>query len=120
MRSWFYLGFLLGAMSIVPPTAHAGKLKIPVAATEALKLVKTDRTAAIGKLTTELLDARGADRTWLLIHLAEQERLSGQHDVAHTHFREALGSKKAQQGQDAIQLGMSLLDATTDAAGGGE
>lgn len=108
MRASLAAPLLLCLLSTATATAAKG---LPEPVTAALELARTDRSRAIAQLDRALTEVRGADRTWVLLHLAEQHRLAGHSDQARQRFVDTLGEPKSGTAHEAARLGLTLLDA---------
>jgi ABC-type branched-subunit amino acid transport system substrate-binding protein len=103
---------VVGLLVCLSLPASAGKRGAePETIRQAIAAIDSDRSASIHALTTALQKAKSTDRTWILVHLAEQLRLDGSVDQSRQRFIEARASKKAMHAHEAAQLGLALLDA---------
>lgn len=112
------LRVVLGALLLLTPalTALAGKpAPIPAEVTAALQDAPADRAAAIAALEAALARASGAERTWLLLQLGEQRRLTGDTAGALEAFDSVVDSDEPSLAEPA-RVGRWLVLAETGAS----
>ena len=103
----------------LPGLSRAAKRRPPPDVVEdALAYAETDRSKAIKLLDGALSDGPSAsDINAIEVHLGEQQRLDGQADAAHDHFRSVVQRMRKGPYREAARLGMALVaaDSTLDA-----
>jgi ABC-type branched-subunit amino acid transport system substrate-binding protein len=111
MRRTLSASLLLSLLALGAIPGDAAGRGPPDEVLTALEQARTDRERAIATLNGALSTARGADRSWIQVHLGEQYRLAGQTDLARARFVDTLGEQKADHTHEAARLGLALIDA---------
>jgi len=100
------------------PAEAAKRRPPPSVVDDALAFAETDRAKAIQLLEAALDEVGSRDTDVVAVHLAEQHRLAGDMDAAHTLFTEVFQRTRKGPDHEAARLGSSLVRAaeSVDAA----
>ena len=105
----------LGLLATLAAPAEAAKRRPPPSVVEdALAFAESDRAKAIQLLEAAIDDVGSRDVDVVTVHLAEQQRLAGNHDAAHELFTSVFQRTRKGADHEAARLGASLVQAANN------